>query len=42
MAYYIWRAFEQARREDLPAENAFEAFSTYFRQSTGEFTEEIQ
>lgn len=42
MAYYIWHAFELARRSDTTAEQAYEAFVEFFKKSPGEFTEEVK
>ncbi|MCE2611549.1 hypothetical protein LVD13_01100 [Flavobacteriaceae bacterium D16] len=42
MAYYIWHAFELARRSDTTAEQAYEDFVVYFKQSTEQFPEEVK
>ena len=42
MAYYIWHAFELARRTDTTAEQAYEEFVVFFKKSPGEFTEEVK
>ncbi|MCX2720114.1 hypothetical protein [Lentiprolixibacter aurantiacus] len=41
MAYYIWHAFENARRSDTTAERAFEEFNTYFKENPEEFPDEV-
>ena len=42
MAYYIWHAFELARRSDATAEEAYEEFIDYYKESPQEFPEEIR
>ena len=42
MAYYIWHAFELARRSETTAEEAYGEFITYYKESTEEFTEEVK
>ncbi len=42
MAYYIWHAFERARSNKVPAEQAFEEFALYFNNEPGPFTQEIR
>ena len=42
MAYYIWHAFEFARRSDTTAEEAYEEFISYYKASPKEFPEEVK
>lgn len=42
MAYYIWHAFEHARSSDNTAEEAYEEFIDYFKESPQEFSEEVK
>lgn len=42
MAYYIWHAFELARRNEVPAEKAFEDFKQYFEKEAASFNGEIR
>ncbi len=42
MAYYIWHAFELARRNNVPAETAYDAFRNYFEKKQEAFTAEIR
>jgi Asp-tRNA(Asn)/Glu-tRNA(Gln) amidotransferase A subunit family amidase len=42
MAYYIWHAFELARRSDTTAEEAYEEFVSYYKESPQEFPEEVK
>jgi hypothetical protein len=42
MAFYIWHAFELARRSDTTAEEAFGQFVEYYKDSPEEFPEDKQ
>ena len=42
MAFYIWHAFEHARSSDATAEEAYEEFINYYKESPQVFTEEIR
>ena len=42
MAYYIWHAFERSRSSKLPAEKAFEEFTSFFKNEPVHFTQEIR
>ena len=41
MAYYIWHAFELARRKGIPAEKAFEDFKNYYEKEPDSFNGEV-
>ena len=42
MAYYIWHAFELARRNGVAAEKAFEDFKNFYERETGAINGEVR